>query len=426
MKERLLKWVQQIAMTLDGSPHFTALKNGIQATIPSTIIGGLLCIITSFPVPDESATGAAASILKGISGLFSGIVPYASTLQTMSLGIIALWAVIGISYYLSKSYRINELTGVTIGVMTFLLVAAPAADGAISTEYLGSKGLFSAIIISWLSVDLTNLLIKKNIKIKMPDSVPPAVTAPFEALIPMAVNLIVFYIVNQLIIAVSGEAFPALIINILSPLFTAIDSLPGVILLVTGVNVLWWFGINGASIVNGATQAFTLAFLAENAAALANGEPMTRVTAYPFYCVFGNIGGAGATLAFIVIAVIFAKSAQMKAISKVAIIPQLFNINEPVTYGLPTVMDPFLLLPYIGVPIINITIAYLATWLGLVGKVYINAPWSMPGPLLAFFSTLDWRAVILWLILFVMDLALWFPFMKAYDKYLLEKEGAHE
>lgn len=426
MKERLLKWVQQIAMTLDGSPHFTALKNGIQATIPATIIGGLLCIITSFPVPDESATGAAASILKGISGLFSGIVPYASTLQTMSLGIIALWAVIGISYYLSKSYRINELTGVTIGVMTFLLVAAPAADGAISTEYLGSKGLFSAIIISWLSVDLTNLLIKKNIKIKMPDSVPPAVTAPFEALIPMAVNLIVFYIVNQLIIAVSGEAFPALIINILSPLFTAIDSLPGVILLVTGVNVLWWFGINGASIVNGATQAFTLAFLAENAAALANGEPMTRVTAYPFYCVFGNIGGAGATLAFIVIAVIFAKSAQMKAISKVAIIPQLFNINEPVTYGLPTVMNPFLLLPYIGVPIINITIAYLATWLGLVGKVYINAPWSMPGPLLAFFATLDWRAVILWLILFVMDLALWFPFMKAYDKYLLEKEGAHE
>lgn len=116
----------------------------------------------------------------------------------------------------------------------------------------------------------------------------------------------------------------------------------------------------------------------------------------------------------------------MKAISKVAIIPQLFNINEPVTYGLPTVMNPFLLLPYIAVPIINITIAYLATRLGLVGKVYINAPWSMPGPLLAFFATLDWRAVILWLILFVMDLALWFPFMKAYDKYLLEKEGAHE
>ena len=426
MKERLLKWVQQLAMTLDSSSHFTALKNGIQATIPATIIGGLLCIITSFPVPDESATGAAASILKAISSLFSGIVPYASVLQNMSLGIIALWAVIGISYYLSKNYRINELTGVTIGVMTFLLVAAPAADGAVSTEYLGSKGLFSAIIISWISVDLTNLLIKKNIKIKMPDSVPPAVTAPFEALIPMAVNLVVFYIVNQLIIGVSGEAFPSLIINILSPLFTAIDSLPGVILLVTGVNVLWWFGINGASIVNGATQAFTLAFLAENAAALASGEPMTRITAFPFYCVFGNIGGAGATLAFIVIAVIFAKSAQMKAISKVAIIPQLFNINEPVTYGLPTVMNPFLLVPYIGVPIINITIAYLATWLGLVGKVYINAPWSMPGPLLAFFATLDWRAVILWALLFAMDLALWLPFMKAYDKYLLEKEGAHE
>lgn len=426
MKEKLLQGVQRIAMALDRSVHFTALKNGIQATIPATIIGGLLCIITSFPVPAEGTTGTAARIMGTIGRAFAGITPYVSVLQTMTLGIIALWAVAGIAFYLSRNYRMNELTGVTIAIMTFLLVAAPAQDGVISTDYLGSKGLFSAIIIGLLSVEITHILLEKDIKIKMPDSVPPAVTAPFEALIPMAVNLIVFYVINEIVIALSGEAFPAMVIHILSPLFTAMDSLPGVILLITGVNVLWWFGINGASIVNGATQAFTLAFLAENAQALANGEPMSRITAYPFYCVFGNIGGAGATLAFIVIAVIFAKSAQIKAISKVAIVPQIFNINEPVTYGLPTVMNPFLLLPYIAVPIINITLAYLATWAGLVGKVYINAPWSMPGPLLAFFATLDWRSVVLWIALFALDLVLWFPFMKAYDKYLLEKENAHE
>ena len=249
------------------------------------------------------------------------------------------------------------------------------------------------------------------------------VTAPFEALIPLIVNIVIFYGGNLLLESITGYSLPAFIIALMKPLIFAADSLPGVLFIVFMVNLFWIFGINGGAVVNSVASAFTLANLSANAAAVEAGEPMKYINAGPFYNVFGNIGGFAATLGMVIMMLFVSKSSRLKSVSRIAIGPQLFNINEPVTYGMPLVMNPYLSIPILLVPSINIIIAYLCTTAGIVGKVYINAPWTLPGPLLAFASTLDIKAVMLWFILLGIDMIIYLPFLKMYDRYLLVQEG---
>lgn len=431
-KNNLKGFIQRTAVFLDQQPHINAMKNGILLTVPATIIGGIMMIIATPPVTanmqptnfffafmlnwKEWATANSTALM----------IPY-----YMSLGMISVYAVAAISYYMAKKRNINEISAMVSAVMIFLMIAAPATPvkdlgTMMNIAYLDGKGLFSAIIVGLLSVEIMSFLLKKNIKIRMPDSVPPMVTAPFEALIPLGVNLIIFYGGNLLLQMGTGYSLPAFIIALMKPLIFAADSLPGVLFIVFMINLFWIFGINGGAVVNSVASAFTLANLSANAAAVEAGEQMQYINAGPFYNVFGNIGGFAATLGMVLMMLFASKSSQLKSVSRIAIGPQLFNINEPVTYGMPLVMNPYMTIPILLVPSVNVIIGYLCVSAGLVGKIYINAPWTLPGPLLAFASTMDFKAVILWFVLLAIDMIIYLPFLKMYDRYLLAKEIGDE
>lgn len=431
-KNKLKNFIQKTAIFLDRQPHINSMKNGILVTVPATIIGGIMMIIATPPVTATmQPTNVFFSFLLqwkawSVANNTALMIPY-----YMTLGLISVYAVAAISYYMAKKRNVNELTAMVSAVMIFLMIAAPASPikdigTMMNIAYLDGKGLFSAIIVGLLSVEIMSFLFKKNIKIRMPDSVPPMVTAPFEALIPLIVNMIVFYGGNLLLQSMTGFSLPAFIIALMKPLIFAADSLPGILFIVFMINLFWIFGINGGAVVNSVASAFTLANLSANAAAVEAGEQMEFINAGPFYNVFGNIGGFAATLGMVLMMLFVSKSSQLKSVSRIAIGPQLFNINEPVTYGMPLVMNPYLTIPILLVPSINVIIAYACTTAGLIGKVYINAPWTLPGPLLAFASTLDVRAVILWFVLLAIDMVVYLPFLKMYDKYLLEKESGDE
>lgn len=431
-KEKLKKFIQRTAVFLDRQPHINSMKNGVLVTVPATIIGGIMMIIATPPVTaDMQPTNFFFSFMLAWKDWATTnneilMIPY-----HLTLGVISVYAVAAIAYYMAKKRNVNELSATVSAVMIFLMVAAPAKNyndlgTMLSIAYLDGKGLFSAIIVGLLSVEVMNFLMKRNIKIRMPESVPPMVTAPFEALIPLFVNIILFYGGSLILESTTGYALPALIIAMMKPLIFAADSLPGVLFLVFLINLFWIFGINGGAVVNSVASAFVLANLSANAAAVEAGEAMQYINSGPFYNVFGNIGGFAATLGMVIMMLFVSKSSQLKSVSRIAIGPQLFNINEPVTYGMPLVMNPYLVVPILLVPSINVIIAYICTSIGLIGKIYINAPWTLPGPLLAFASTLDWRAVVLWFILLGLDMLLYLPFLKMYDRYLLKKEEGDE
>lgn len=431
-KEKMKKLIQKTAVFLDRQPHINSMKNGILVTVPATIIGGIMMIIATPPVTaDMQPTNFFFQFMlawKDWATTYNEalMIPY-----HLTLGVISVYAVAAIAYYMAKKRNVNELSATISAVMIFLMIAAPAKSyqdlgTMMSIAYLDGKGLFSAIIVGLLSVEVMNFLFKRNIKIRMPDSVPPMVTAPFEALIPLIVNIILFYGGSLILESTTGYALPALIIAMMKPLIYAADSLPGVLFMVFLINLFWIFGINGGAVVNSVASAFVLSNLSANAAAVEAGEAMQYINSGPFYNVFGNIGGFAATLGMVIMMLFVSKSSQLKSVSRIAIGPQLFNINEPVTYGMPLVMNPYLVVPILLVPSINVIIAYMCTSIGWIGKIYINAPWTLPGPLLAFASTLDWRAVVLWFVLLGVDMLLYLPFLKMYDRYLLNKEEGEE
>ncbi|NBI90029.1 PTS sugar transporter subunit IIC [Lachnospiraceae bacterium] len=318
----------------------------------------------------------------------------------------------------SNSTWTNCMTSLAL----FLMVSCTFEEG-ISMGFLGGRGLFCAMFVSCLSVALTHFLMEKNIKISLPDSVPPNVSAPFEALIPLVANIIVFYLLNTVCRLLTGTIIPEFIMNIFKPLLVASDSLGGMLIYAFLMNALWIVGINGGNIVNSVMGSVLLVNLAENAEAYAAGQEMTRVFCYSPNTSIINPGGSGAALALIIAALIVAKSDHLKSITKLGGPGTIFNISEPIVYGYPIVLNSFLFIPFVVAPLVNTTVFYLLMRAGLIGKMFINVPWVLPGPLQVFLATLDWKAFVVHILLIVLDVFMYLPFVKMYDNQLLKEQG---
>ncbi|AEE91775.1 PTS system, lactose/cellobiose family IIC subunit [Tepidanaerobacter acetatoxydans Re1] len=428
--------VAPIAGAISSQRHISAVKDGLMFTVPLTILGGFALILAQPPV-DPNIIKPVNFFYKFLLGWKEWATVNAQTLMipyNMTIGLLGLFAVVAIAYNLASSYEMNPLSESISALLTFLAVVAPAtivdtnrpSALFISTDYLGAKGIFTAIIIALLTVEISRFLINKNIKIKMPSNVPPMVSAPFESLIPVVTNIILFLTINQAIINTTGMNIPQAIMTLLSPAIKAIDSLGAIILTSVLTNFLWFFGIHGGAVVQSVIQPFTALNFAENAQALAVGESMPHIFAGGFFNTFINIGGSGAALGLALAILIVAKSAQLKSVFKVAIIPVIFGISEPLVFGVPIIMNPYLFIPIVCAPIVNSVITYFVMSLNLVGKIYISFPFTTPGPIAAFLGTMDWKAVILWCILVIIDTIIYIPFVKLYDIDLQKREARIE
>lgn len=283
--------------------------------------------------------------------------------------------------------------------------------------------MFVGIITSIFAVEVYRLTDKSKFKITMPEQVPPAVARSFEALTPTLIVILVMASISYYI----GFDWHTAVSKIVSPLISATDTLPSVLLLIFLITFFWAFGIHGVSIIGSLARPLWLQILESNTTAAAAGEALPNIAAEPFYQWFVWIGGAGCTIGLAILLAFTAKSKYASKLGKAIITPSIFNINEPVIFGVPIVLNPTLIIPFIFAPMVCATIAWFATKLGLVSAVTITAPWTLPGPIGAYLATGgDWRAAVLNILLIILSIFMYYPFVKIYDKNELAKEQALE
>ncbi|MDU5893137.1 MAG: PTS transporter subunit EIIC, partial [Atopobium minutum] len=311
----------------------------------------------------------------------------------MTMYIMALYAVFGMGNSLARSYDLDGVSGGILSTMAFLLTIVPvnvAADVnagvagfVLPMASLGGGGLFVGIIVTFFAINVFRLTNNSKFKITMPEQVPPSVARSFEALTP---TLIVILVIGSLTYFV-GFNWHKAVATVVAPLVSVTDTLPGVLLIVFLTDFFWFFGIHGASIVGSIARPLWLTLPEQNANAVAAGAAATAlpaISAEPFYQWFIFIGGSGTSIGLALLLVTVCRSKYLKDLGRLAFFPAIFNINEPLIFGTPIVLNPVLAIPFVFTPMICAVIAWIVTSLGWVNQVIVTAPWTLPGPIGAY------------------------------------------
>lgn len=396
--------------------HLRALRDGVISAIPFIIVGSFFLILAFPPIPESWAFHKWAT-----AHITEILIPYRMTFWIMSL-----YVCFGIGYNLAKSYGLDPLSGAQLSVAAFLLSIMPIMtdDGLmLPMSSLGSVGIFPCMLLAIFSVEILRFCKVKNITIKMPEQVPESVARSFEGIIPAAIIIILIGTLN-VVFKVNLEE---VIQTIFSPLVTAGDTFLGVLVPVFLVTFFWIFGIHGDSIVGTVARPIWLQYFTENAESVAAGTTPTHIAPETFFQWFVWIGGSGATIGLIICAILFGRAKYTKSISRAALVPSIFNINEPVIFGFPIMLNPVFFIPFIGAPLVMTTVSWFAFKNGFVHLMYVQPPWTLPAPIGAYLATGgDWRAIVLVFINIGIATIIYYPFFKMYDNKKLKIENEEE
>ncbi|WP_437612374.1 PTS sugar transporter subunit IIC [Erwinia sp. V71] len=411
--------ISPIAARLSSQRHVVAIKDGFISSMPFLIVGSFMLLFAHPPFSADSEWAFARWWLDMVARYSEQIMmPY-----NMTMGVMAVYIAAGISYNLAQSYKMNGFMAACLSLMSFLLVASPQVGKSLPVGSLGGEGIFTAILVALYTTELMHFLQKHNIGIKLPEQVPPKIRQSFDLLIPILAIFLTLFPLSLWMQSEFNMLIPQAIMAIFAPIISASDSLPAVLIAVLLCHLLWFAGIHGAVIVGGILQAFWLTNLGINQQALNAGEPITQIFIEPFWQFFIVVGGSGATMGLVLL-YLRSRSVHLRSIGKLGLIPGMFNINEPIIFGSPIVMNPLLFIPFITAPLVNAIIAWTATRTDLVNHVVSLAPWTTPGPIGAAWSTgWDFRAIILVLVLIGVSTLIYYPFFKMYERQLLEQEA---
>lgn len=421
MEEKVLK----IANALSNQRHLRAIRNAFISILPITIMGGLFAVISSAPVTDDTTNGfllAWSSFVKENNMIFSWV-------NTLTLGAIAVYVCLAITYFLCKHFKLDILIPMTIsfyGVM--LLTINPvklAFDKKVAEiSYMDGKGLLVGIAVAIITVEVYRIFKEKKIGvIKMPPSVPPSLTETFASLFTSVVIMMIFTI-GFIIFNKLDTTFAIWLIDFITPTLKATDSIWFILTITIIINIGWFFGIHNATFW-GLVGPIMFMNLSANASAHAAGMKLSGILTEPFWAYFVAIGGVGQVLSLGII-LSFSKSKQMKTIGRMGVVPAFFGISEPITFGLPIMLNPVFFLPSFLTAAVNATITFLLMNSGFIGKTYAMLSFNMPSIFGAYFSTSDFKAVILIVALLVIDMLIYFPFTRMYEKQQLKLEEEAE
>jgi len=340
----------------------------------------------------------------------------------LSMGVMTFFISVGIGASLGRQFNLDPIMSGLLAFMAFLLVAAPYADEKISTQYLSGQGIFTALITAIYATRVYAWLKQNNVTIRLPKEVPTGVARSFEILIPVLVIIATLHPLNLFIEAQTGMIMPQAIMHLLEPLVSASDSLPAILLSVLLCQIFWFAGIHGALIVTGIMNPFWMANLSANQAALAAGAALPHVYLQGFWDHYLLIGGVGSTLplAFLLLR---SRVLHLRTIGKMGVVPSFFNINEPILFGAPVIMNPLLFIPFVCVPMINAVLAYTATKLGWIAQVVSLTPWTTPAPIGASWAA-NWALspLVMCLVCMLMSALMYLPFLRAYERSLIKAE----
>lgn len=419
--------VAPIAGKVASQKHICAIKDGFISTMPFLIVGSLLLVFANPPGTGNWFLDGWHSVVQFI-GRDNIVGPF-----FVSMGIFAMYSAYGIAYNLAETLNTKGVSPMNSGMLSmfsFLLAVAPAVwvggelGSVIPMAYLGGAGAFTAIICGLLVPTLQTFLVEKNIRIKMPEAVPEKISASFDLLIPVVIMILLVQITNGVLGSFDLNIATG-IMALFKPLVAASDTYFAFALAILLIQLLWFAGIHGASVVLGIIGPLLLINLGANQEALEAGQALPAIFINPAMDFFVFVGGSGGTFALVCM-MARSKSVHLRTIGKMSFIPSCFNINEPVTFGTPIVMNPTFFIPWIAAPLVNSAIVWGAFKFDFVSKVVALPPWTMPAPIGAVMSTNSMFAVVVVAVTLTVSGLIFYPFFKAYEKELLAQEKFEE
>lgn len=417
--------------------HLAAVRDGVMGALPLVMVGSLFLLIAQPP----------SAWLQEV------VAPYVPVLLVpyrVLGGLIAIYVTFSAAHSLAKSYSLDPMANGLLAMAAYLIAAFPTPElagaalsppppwladafqsGALTTPLrpppptlpiarLGAGGIFAGLLIAIVSVELTRFFVRRNWTIRLPPTAPEVIVRSFVALIPaFAVTTVVFLFVHlfriDLVQALEHAA---------KPLIAVTGSLPAVWIVVGVDSALWLLGVHATAAL-ATLKPLWEAMLIQNMEAVARGDSnLPHIATQQFFIWFAWQGGSGMTLA-LALHMLGARSSQLRNLGRIAILPALCNVNEPIIFGAPIVMNPRLAIPFFAAPLVAATTAYAAFHFGWVNRPYLETVWTLPAPIGAFLTTGgDWRAVALQLFNLSLGIAIYWPFVRRYDRELLAREAS--
>lgn len=444
---KLEKWLMPLASAIGSNKYLIAIRDGFLVSTPLLIAGSIFLLLANFPITAWS---------NFVNNWMIGNESFANLLGKCSdatFSLMAIFATMGIGYSMAREEKTTPIFGAAVALMAWFILmpfsfqanisslmdatgvaieipeGANAVVGGLQFGWLGSKGLFIGIIASILSVQLYAMIERKGWVIKMPAGVPPTVVSSFSALIPATIVMFIFFMINLIFVACGTTAFDFIFKFLQTPLLGLGDTLGAMIVAYLFLHLFWFFGINGGSVVGAVFNPILQTLALDNlnlykevgpaGYTVANGA---HIISQQFQDLFATFGGAGSTLSLLIAMLLFCKSKRIKELGKLALVPGIFGINEPIIFGLPVVLNPIIAIPFVLVPVTNIILSYLAMSAGLFPPCNgINIPWTMPVIISGFLST-NWMGAVFQALLLLLGVVIYLPFIKTMDKQYLEEE----
>jgi cellobiose PTS system EIIC component len=401
--------------TLAQSPHLCAVRDGIVAALPIILFSSLLLLLAAPPVPSLAALLApwAPALSLGVKALNGGI---------------SIYVAFGCAQSLARRRGLDPVGPAVLAAAALLLAAALpaggvagsiASAGSLAGDRLNQTGLFAGLVLGLASAELVALFERLQLTIRMPAGVPEAIARSFATLVPGFALLTAVFVLRLL-----GVDFLGATQAIARPLVSIAGSFGGVLLVSLCDAGLYYLGVHPGGVI-AAFQPLWLSMLAENQAARLAGHALPHIANREFFLWFVWQGGSGGTLA-LMLCLLLTRAKSLRALSKLALVPSIFNINEPLLFGLPIVLNPSLAVPFLLGPLVSASVAYLAFSLNFVSRPVYEVLWTLPAPVGAFLSCADPRAVVLELFTLGLGCAIWWPFVRRIDRRRLQAEQSAE
>lgn len=419
---RLINWIEK------GKPFFEkisrniylrAIRDGFIAGMPVILFSSIFILIAYVPnafgfhwSPEiESLLMTPYNYSMGILGLFVA-------------GTTAKALTDSVNRNMESTNQINYISTMLASIIGFVIMAAePAEGGGFLTGFMGTKGLLTAFIAAFVTVNVYKVCVKNNVSIRMPEEVPPNISQVFKDLIPFTLSIILLYILELAIHGVMGVNVAESIGTLLAPLFRAADGYLGITIIFGAYAFFWFVGIHGPSIVEPAIAAITYANVETNLQLLQAGMHANKVLTSGTQMFIVTMGGTGATLVVPFMFMWLTKSKRNRAIGRASVVPTFFGVNEPILFGAPIVLNPVFFVPFIIAPIVNVWIFKFFIDVFKMNSFTANLPWTTPAPLgLILGTNFQFLSFVLAILLIVVDVIIYYPFIKVYDEQILEEE----
>ncbi|MCK3922540.1 PTS transporter subunit EIIC [Streptococcus suis] len=400
------------------NPYLRAIRDGFIAAMPVILFSSIFLLVAfvpnifGFTWSDE----AVAAIMK----------PYGYTMGIVAIlvaGTTAKSLTDAFNRQLPKTNQINFISTMIASISGFLLLASDGIEGGFANGYMGTKGLLTAFLAAFITVNIYKVCVKNNVTIRMPDEVPPNVSQAFKDVIPYALSIFVLYGIDLVTRQFLGTNVAEAILKLFEPLFTAADGYVGITIIFGAYALFWFVGIHGPSIVEPAIAAITYANIETNFQLLQAGQHADKILTSGTQMFIVTMGGTGATLVVPFMFMWLTKSKRNKAIGRASVVPTFFGVNEPILFGAPLVLNPVFFVPFILAPIANVWIFKFFVDTLKMNSFSVNLPWTTPGPLgIVMGTNFAPLAFALAVLLVVIDVLIYYPFLKVYDEQILAEE----